>query len=656
MPKLAATRQVEIAWGTYLGGTDWEGGLDMALIAGDIPVVVGFTQSSDYPTAPGAYQTTFSGYEDAVITALEPDNGLPLWSTYLGGADLDEAWSACRTNGGNVLVGGRTWSPDFPTTTGAYDTTFTGVEASFVGELEAGTGRLLWLTLVDNTFTRSAVATPGGEVIIGGQAGGGAPVTAGAYDETFNGGIWAGDGFVARLSGSGQHLDWCTYLGGGGEDYLRKVRLGNQGDVVVVGYTLEPPPGEAPFPVTDGTFGGQFGGGADGFVSKLSPAGDALIWSSYLGAEEGDWLNDVAVTSAGAVVVTGYTNSRDYPVTSDAYQDSLQGWFDAMLSIVSADGEAIIYSTYLAGEEDDVGYCLELTDDGRILVSGGTASPTFPGPRAPDELTTPPGWDWFVAEFNAESYALERSFVIGGSQHEWRSWVASGADHGLYLFGDTDSPDLPVTPGAFQPTSGGSQDVAVFKVFDTTTPVMISGMQACRVERGARVEWALSGTGIPGTLRLWRQTTASDRRLLASWAMAGEGRWAYDDPSAPACGLSYWLQVVAGAGAETWYGPATLDAVGPPAPMVLGPCAPNPCNPGTSISFALVRGGQARLVVYDARGGVVRTLLDGMVPAGRQQAEWDGLDDAGRAVASGTYVVQLTSRSGTCSQKVTVAR
>lgn len=660
---MTATRSLDassIAWATYLGGaTNGDYAWAIGVAAGDRPAVGGFTWSTDYPVSDGALQDTLGGGEyDAMISALDPETGQLLWSTYLGGEDLDETRSIGRAITGNVLVAGYTWSSAFPTTPGAYDSTLTSGEAAFVAELDAANGQLVWLTLVNGTNVRClAVARDGGVVFTGRSYAGGAPVTAGAYDEIFHGGV-LGDGIVVRLSADGRNLDWCTYLGGSAQDVLIGVALDSYDNVIVGGFTVASPTPVLPYPATVGAYDVVPGIGTDGVVSKLSADGRSLLWSTYLGSDGGNYVHAVSVLPNDDVVVAGYSTSLQYPVTPDAFQ-GVRGAVgpDAIVTVLGFHGDALAYSTYLGGNDMDVAYGMCVGENGQVIVSGGTASVTFPGPTDPEEWVTSGEWDWFVAEFRGAPLTLARSLVLGGSNWDQKSYVARGANNSIYLLGDTASDGLPTSPGAFQPSLvGGGRDLYVAKLSSWVTPVMIDGLRACRVGARARVEWVLSGAGSGEAVGLWRETAGATRQQVASWDRLRAGAISWEDPLPPAGATSYWLQMAGAAGEEIWFGPALLQAVALPKFLRLTAGVPNPFNPRTMIRYSLPQPAHATLGLYDQRGRLVTALVDEDLPAGEQSVEWDGRDAHGALVASGAYIVRLVTEQGVRTSKITLAK
>ena len=157
-------------------------------------------------------------------------------------------------------------------------------------------------------------------------------------------------------------------------------------------------------------------------------------------------------------------------------------------------------------------------------------------------------------------------------------------------------------------------------------------------------------------LRLWREAADGQRWALAQWEGVPQEVGEYVDRAAPAEGASYWLEASTGGDKGSWYGPAILAPVEVPLQLRLSSGYPNPFNPRTTISFGLPQTTHVNLAVYDQRGRRVRTLMDSVVAAGERAVEWDGRDDWGQPVASGTYVARLVTEQGIRTSKLTLAK
>ena len=201
-------------YSTFLGGMDGDGGNDIAVQEGRA-YITGFTQSADFPTTPGTFDTAFN-QQDAFVTKLNASGSALAYSTFLGGTDGDNGFGIAVDEEGRAFVTGFTQSADYPTTPGAFDTTYNGNGDAFVTKLNASGSALAYSTFLGGTssdvLVSSAIAVESGRAFVTGQTvSANYPTTPGAFDRTYNGST---DTFVTKLNASGSALAYSTFLGG----------------------------------------------------------------------------------------------------------------------------------------------------------------------------------------------------------------------------------------------------------------------------------------------------------------------------------------------------------------------------------------------------------------------------------------------------------
>ena len=432
-------------WGSYLGGSDLDRVHGVCVLSSGVVAVCGTSYSLDFPTVPGSYSTALTGLSDAFLFVFSPDGRYMVQSTYLGGTDDDEATAVAHLSGAGFVVAGSTLSLDFPmpasayqaqhaggsdgfvlrlgplmqsvtagsflgtsgndrvrglslsplgydvcgstssagfpTTAGAWQTSFGGGNGvtgdGFLTRFNETLDQLHWSTYVGGTQNDLAISletNDAGEVLLCGSTS--SPnfhVSSGAYDTTQNGGT---DGFVALVDSTGQGALFSTFLGGASTDLAQSVCFGPQGDAIVGGSTES-----SGFPVTPGSHDTSYGGLGDGFLARLSADGASLSWSTFLGDDELDVVNAVAFNDIVGVVAVGTTRSISYPVTDYAYDKTYNGvhglgFSDAVLSSFSPDG-GLEYSTFYGGHQDDDALGLAL-DGEACFVAGWTNSNNLP--------------------------------------------------------------------------------------------------------------------------------------------------------------------------------------------------------------------------------------------------------------------------------------
>lgn len=457
-----------LIYSTYIGGSGKDLARGIAVDPSGSAVIAGWTQSTNFPTTPGAYDTSFNGggptEGDAFVTRLSP-SGSVVYSTFLGGGADDLAYAGGINAAGEAFVAGRTLSSDFPTTPGAYDTTFSGDVSfgygdGFVTRLSADGTSLTYSTFLGGGIDDSvrALSLDGSDAafVTGWTSSSDFPITPGAYDTSYNpqGG---GDAFVAKLSADGKNLVSSTFLGGGFADKGYGLAVSGNGSVLVTGVTAS-----SDFPTTPGaydrTYNGTGTGGfedqGDCFVSRLNADLSTLVFSTFLGGKDEDWGTGIAVESSGAGVVTGATQSNDFPVTPGAF-DTHFDFSDAFVSKLSPDGSVLEYSTFLGGTMGEFPTGLAVDASGAPIVVGTTSSPDFPTTPGAFDRQLVGNLDVFVTKLSADASRLAYSTFLGGSDGEYGFGLAFQGPSTAYITGTTGSTDFPTTPGAYDTSFNG---------------------------------------------------------------------------------------------------------------------------------------------------------------------------------------------------------
>ena len=472
---------------SFLGGAEWDEGADIEVDAAGSSYVTGFTLSPDLRTA-GATQARFAGLADGFVTKVSAD-GLPLWSTYLGGADIDLPSSLALDRDGNVYVTGRTASSDFPTTPGAFQTTLRGTlcqrqvpcHDAFVTKLSPD-GRLVYSTLLGGSANEEgvgiAVDRRGRAWVTGTTDSSDLPVVR-PLQRRFQSPPCPGDlpceydVFVAALTADGSRLHFSTYLGGGAHDTAGGIAVDDRGSAYVTGTTRS-----ADFPVSARALQRHIRGLAcgpppgepclDAFVTKI--AGRRLAWSTYLGGSRDERSSGVAVDETGQAIVTGSTRSTDLPLRN-AGQQRLgnsscstevpeEQCDDAFVTQLTDDGRRLVSSTYLGGQAEDQGLAVDVDTSGNTFVAGRTDSRDFPVLQATQRAFG--GYiDGFVAELAQGSGRVVRSTFVGGSKADRVTGVDTHPSGSVHLTGRTLSPDFP-TVSPFQPALGKADEYDAF--------------------------------------------------------------------------------------------------------------------------------------------------------------------------------------------------
>jgi hypothetical protein len=417
---------------------DAQGELVLDTASGEVrlrkPVAYQELAGSKQPVAVG-YALTDKG--SASFQVAKYDSRLPLvidpilaYSTYLGGSNIDSGNAIAVAPDNTAFIAGGTFSSDFPT----------------VHALQPNEG---------------------------------------------GGPDFSQDAFISKISSDGSTLLYSTYLGGENQDVANGIAVDAYGDAYVTGTTLSPH-----FPVTPGSFNTECGGDgrcgasfntnglivSNAFVTELNAAGSGIIYSGFLGEYENVHGEAIAVDANGNAYVTGETqaniipNVAIFPITTDASNRAFQTTFagsatnptatNAFVTKIGAAGSTILYSSYLGGNTEDVGYGIAVDGSANAYVTGLTYSTNFPTTTGALQTTYGGAGDAFVAKVNTNgsgASSLAYSTYLGGSGLDQGNGIALDSSGDVYVTGLTNSATPGFTPpaGGYQPANAGEGDAFV---------------------------------------------------------------------------------------------------------------------------------------------------------------------------------------------------
>jgi hypothetical protein len=388
-----------LIWSTFLGGKRWEKGLGITLDPDGNPIVIGWTQSNDFPVTAGTFDTRMDANSKLFVVKLHAEGSHLLWSTLLGGHGDETVFRVEQDREGHLVLAGWTQSPDFPTTPGAYDTTHGGGRDVFAAKLHRSGGCLIWSTYLGGRiydYAHDFVLDPDENLVLVGSTGTRVfPTTGNAYQKDYNGGTH--DAFVVKLSASGDSLLWSTFLGGSALDEAWGVAINPDGHLVVAGRSQS-----EDFPTTEGVLDRSYGGGGDAFVVELDGEGTALHWGTYLGGESEDRAWTLHLDSKGRPIISGTTFSPDFPVCGPAEGLPYGGEGDAFLSKLDRQGRRLLWSTTLGGSQLEESFAFFPEGEADVLLVGETNSPEFPTTQDVLDTSYHRGPDSFITQFRIE--------------------------------------------------------------------------------------------------------------------------------------------------------------------------------------------------------------------------------------------------------------
>jgi hypothetical protein len=379
---------------TYLGGSGLDLAYGIAVDGAGNAYVTGSTNSANFPKAL-SLQLSLAGGRDAFVAKLNATGQALVYSTYLGGNGNDGGNAIALDSLGNAYVAGDTSSTNFPVTS-AFQTANRGRQDAFLTKLDGAGRSLLYSTYLggsgDDRASGLAVDSAGNAYLTG--------ATDSVNFPTFNPGqsVLKGtqDAFVTKLSATGNSLVYSTYFGGSGGtaglgESGNAIAVDAGGNAYIVGTT-----NSTDFPTINPLQASLAGGGNDAFVAKLSPAGSALFYSTFLGGSGLDSATGVAVDSLGNVYLTGFTSSPNFPRVNPM-QPVNAGGYDAFVAKLTPAGNALVYSSYLGGSNSDSGAAIALDGAGNVYIAGQTLSSNFPAVQAL-QVSNTGGFAAFVAK------------------------------------------------------------------------------------------------------------------------------------------------------------------------------------------------------------------------------------------------------------------
>jgi hypothetical protein len=405
-----------LAWFTYLGGSGDDLAYSVAVDGAGNAFVTGTTFSTDFA---GANSPFHGGTTDDFVAKVNSDGTLA-WATYLGGGGREGNSSGIAVDGaGNAFVAGQTRSLDFD---GAINSHHGGTEDGYVAKVNGNDGTVAWSIYLGGTgwdVAKDIAIDGAGNLVVAGSTN--SADLSGANNAIH--GTVSFDPFVAKVTGSGS-LVWATYLGGTNTDESWSLALDGAGNAFVTGTTFS-----TDFEGANNTYHGA----GDPYVAKVTSAG-SLAWATYLGGSHtatGAWSfdagNGIAVDGAGNVLVSGRTNSADFP----GMIGGVPGADDAFVAKVTTAG-SLAWATQIGGSGTEIGYAMAIDGAGNAFMTGYTTSTDFAGATNGYQGGTQ---DAIVVKLDPAVYDASRFYVVNDATldqtFEYQTGGAAAGSYGL---------------------------------------------------------------------------------------------------------------------------------------------------------------------------------------------------------------------------------
>ncbi len=401
----------------------------------------------------GSHQVGFQigSYDASRPLVIDP---VLSYSTFLGGSDFDDAHGIAVDAAGNAYVTGQTSSLDFPTENPTQPT-YGGLGDAFVAKLDPSGTALAYSTYLGGSGVDfgSGIAVDGvGDAYVAGATLSTDFPTVNPLQPQNRGGF---DAFITALNATGDALLYSTYLGGSGDDLAFAIALDGAGAAYVTGRTSGNWPTVQPLQAVYG------GGSSDAFLAKIGPLGRPLVYSTYLGGSNEDSAYGIAVDLLGNAYITGETASFNFP-TANPFQGGFAGGaLDAFITKVNSAGSALVYSTYLGGNDIDQGFGIAVDATGDAYVTGRTSSASFPTHNAFQASYGGGFSDAFLTELDASGIRLAFSTFLGGSAMDEGLGITVNESGSVYVVGETGSPNFPTANAIQSSYAGGGSDAFV---------------------------------------------------------------------------------------------------------------------------------------------------------------------------------------------------
>lgn len=395
----------------------------------------------------GVLKSQTSQLKDTTVFTLGFSTYLSQIDKYASGVDI------YTDNEGYIYISGNTTDKNFPATEEAYQKKLKGdgLADVFVAKYTPK-GEIVFATLIGGSkrehHSGITVDDAGYIYIAGGTESSDFPTTEGTYDTSFNGArSWGGDVFVTKLNPTGTEIVFSTFIGGEVEETVGSggIKVDSKGNIIIVGATSS-----HDFPLTTGVIDNN--DNLHGFLSKLSPDGKKLLFSTFFGSSPREGISGLTIDDLDNIYIVGNTHTAGLPVTDNAFRKEIMipesgNLMDHFMAKINETDHKISYLSYFATNA----YSISSTTwahSNRLIVCGSATGEGFP---ITDNAISKKGkgkLDCFVSVFNSVTMTLEYASLFGGSEED-RVLSANFINKDTIVIGGlTNSADLPLTENA----------------------------------------------------------------------------------------------------------------------------------------------------------------------------------------------------------------
>jgi hypothetical protein len=460
-----------LLYSTFGGGAGGEWPNDFHVDAAGAVYVAGRTTSPSLSPGGGPFGSP-ADLTDGFVAKLAPGGASYEFFIFVGGDGTDDARQLELAADGSIFLAGVTVSTDLPVSSGAAQAARNGTNRDyFVTKLNANATAIQYLTYLggpghespnlDADDLKLAIDGSGRAYIFGNTEAAGYPVSAGAPQATFAGGL---DAVLTRVAANGTAFEFSTYLGGPGSEYSD--RFGNlvvrdDGRVWIAGRVANVPnTGIVNFPTSPGAALASAASPAV-FAASYDTSAGTRRYATLVGGNDATQLSSMAVDGAGRQVIAGNTRATNLPVTVGAYDGTLNGNFDGFVSVLTENGAGFHASTYFGGSGSDWVWRFGILADGGVVVTGNTDSTNLPV-TAGAYRPTPAGT--YVARFSSDLSALAWSTYIDSGSFDTIRALEVDAGGRVYLLRDTGAGNLPANDQLTAPTNNTDSHVYLAKL------------------------------------------------------------------------------------------------------------------------------------------------------------------------------------------------